>query len=351
MVVKPVVSYPMTSTIPLRDRVDAPSFAFLPDSTRELQWRAATAGDADAILDCAREMDAVDHPHFVTTRDQIVGELELSYVDLEKDSLAAFADDGTLVAYGFAVLNPCRTTLIQSLLHGGVRPSARGRGIGRQLMAWQTSRALQQFATLEESAPGWMMLESDERAVSKVRLAQRLGFRAARFFLEMNRDLSEPIAERRAEGYQFVQFDESHVEAVRLARNDAFRDHWGSQWMDEEVWDAFIQRTVFRPELSFLALAPTGDVAGFVLSEVREHNFASQGYSSAYIGYVGVPRAFRRQGIAPALLTHTMAHIATTGLEVAVLDVDSESPTGALGLYTDMGFVEAHRSLTLVRTV
>lgn len=186
--------------------------------------------------------------------------------------------------------------------------------------------------------------------MSKVRLAKRLGFRAARYFLEMNRDLSEPIAQRQVEGYQFVRFDESHVEAVRLARNDAFRDHWGSQWMNEEVWADFVQSKVFRPELSYLAVTPTGDVAGFVLSEVREDNFETQGYSSAYIGYVGVPRAFRRQGIAPALLTHTMSQIATTGLEMAVLDVDSDNPTGALGLYTDMGFVEAQRSLTLLKT-
>lgn len=340
----------MTSNTPLRDRVDAPSVASTPASTEEIRWRSAAADDADAILECAREMDAVDHPHFVTTREQIVGELELSYVDLENDSLVAFDRSGTLVAYGFTVLNPCRITLIQSLLHGGVRPSARGRGIGRQLMAWQESRALQQFATIEETDPGWIMMEADERAESKVKLAKRLGFRAARYFLEMNRDLSAPIVERQIEGYKFVRFDAAHVEAVRLARNDAFRDHWGSQWMDEEVWDDFVHRKVFRPELSYLALTPAGGVAGFVLSEVREANFDTQGYSSAYIGYVGVPRAFRRQGIAPALLTHAMSQIATTGLEMAVLDVDSDNPTGALGLYTEMGFTEAHRSLSLLKT-
>lgn len=349
--VNALFSCPMTSRIPLRDRVDAPSVASIPDSTEQIQWRRATARDADAILECARDMDAADHPHFVTTRDQIVGELELSYVNLHEDSLVAVDRSGTLVAYGFTVLNPCRITLIQSLLHGGVRPVARGRGIGRDLLAWHESRALQQFAALTETAPGWLMIEADERAVSKVRLAKRCGFHAARYFLEMNRDLSKPIAEREVHGYTFVPFDESYVEAVRLARNDAFRDHWGSQWMDEEVWSDFVNRKVFRPELSSLALDPSGEVAGFVLAEVREDNFATQGYSSAYIGYVGVPRAYRRQGIAPALLTHTMTQIAATGLEMAVLDVDSANPTGALGLYTDMGFTEAHRSLTLLKTV
>ncbi len=339
----------MTIDTPLRDRVDAPRVVLAPESRDGIQWRSASKDDADAILECAREMDAVDHPHFVTTREDIAGELAHSYVDLELDSLVALDETGTVVAYGFTVLNPSRVTLIQSVLSGGVRPRARGRGIGRQLLAWQESRALQQLATVEASAPGWIMMEADERATSKVKLAKRHGFRIARYFLEMHRDLSAPIVERPLESFEFVRFDESYVEATRLARNDAFRDHWGSQSMNDETWNDFVHRKVFRPELSYLAIAQDGSVAGFVLSEVREENFETQGYSSAYIGYVGVPRAFRGRGVAPALLTHTMSEIATTGLEMAVLDVDSDNPTGALGLYTGMGFTEAQKSMSLLK--
>lgn len=341
----------MTDDKPLRDRVQAPREAHFPASTDGIRWRTAAASDEEAIFGCAREMDAVDHPHFVTTREDIANEFAHSYVDLERDSLVAVDDAGTLVAYGFTVLNPSRATLVQSLLHGGVRPSARGRGIGRQLLSWQESRALQQFATVEETAPGWMMMDADVRATSKVNLAVRHGFHIARYFLEMHRDLSAPIAQRPLEGFDFVGFEPSHIEATRLARNDAFRDHWGSQSMNEEVWNDFVHREVFRPELSYLAMSPEGDVAGFVLTEVREENFETQGYSSAYIGYVGVPRAFRGRGVAPALLTHTMSKIATTGLEMAVLDVDSDNPTGALGLYTDIGFTEAQRSISLLKVL
>lgn len=339
----------MTHDTALGDRVDAPRVLDHPESTVDTQWRSATADDADAIFECAREMDAVDHPHFVTTREDIGHEFGHSYVDLERDSLVAFDGVGTLVAYGFTILNPSRETLVQSLLHGGVRPFARGRGIGRQLLSWQESRALQQLATVDANAPGWMVMEADERATSKVSLATRHGFHIARYFLEMHRDLSAPIVPRPLDGFDFAGFDQSHVEVTRRARNDAFRDHWGSQTMNEETWKEFVHREVFRPELSYLALSPDGDVAGFVLSEVREQNFETQGYSSAYIGYVGVPRAYRGRGIAPALLTHTMAEIATTGLEMAVLDVDSDNPTGALGLYTEMGFTEAQRSLSLLK--
>jgi mycothiol synthase len=64
---------------------------------------------------------------------------------------------------------------------------------------------------------------------------------------------------------------------------------------------------------------------------------------------VGVTRAWRKRGIAPALLATTLRAIAEAGLDKAVLDVDSDSPTGALGLYTGLGFEESNRSVSYNR--
>jgi ribosomal protein S18 acetylase RimI-like enzyme len=134
-----------------------------------------------------------------------------------------------------------------------------------------------------------------------------------------------------------------------VARNDSFRDHWGSQPMNEEQWDSFVGRSTFRPDLSFLAVAPDGTVAGFVLSSVSEDDWPGQGFSSAYIDLVGVTRAWRKRGIAPALLARDLRAIADAGLEKAVLDVDSDSPTGALGLYSGVGFAESNRSINFTK--
>ena len=105
-----------------------------------------------------------------------------------------------------------------------------------------------------------------------------------------------------------------------------------------------------RPDLSFLALASDGEVAGFVLSEVNTGDFDATGFSHAYINLVGTRRAHRGRGIAKALLAHTLRVCAADGLEGAVLDVDSESPTGATALYEQVGFVVTDRSVELNKT-
>lgn len=339
----------MTSQAPLRDRVPASRAPVLPASGGELSWRAATLDDSDAIFDCLRAIEAVDHPNFVTPRQEFEEQLTRSYVDLARDSLLAIDEDGRVLAFGLTILSPSQDTLVRAFLEGGVRPEPRGRGIGRELFRWQQERALEQFAASDSVLPGWVMVWADARATGTGRLASRFGFREARYFLELRRDLSQPIEDRELEGFTIVPFEASMAEAVRLARNDAFRDHWGSQPSTEEEWEPIVSSEVFRPDLSCVALAENGDVAGFVLTIVNEEDFALQGFSSSYLDYVGVPRAYRKRGVAPALLTWALNAASASGLDMVVLDVDSDNPSGALGFYAGVGFVEANRSISFLR--
>ncbi|MER3393480.1 MAG: GNAT family N-acetyltransferase, partial [Microcella pacifica] len=67
--------------------------------------------------------------------------------------------------------------------------------------------------------------------------------------------------------------------------------------------------------------------------------------SSGYIGLVGTVRPWRRRGLASALLGAVLEAYSLEGLERAVLDVDTESPTGALGVYTALGFTPTTRDV------
>ena len=86
-----------------------------------------------------------------------------------------------------------------------------------------------------------------------------------------------------------------------------------------------------------------------MLVDVNENDWPGQGFSSGYIELVGVPRAFRGRGVAPAMLTAASVKLQEARLEYAVLDVDSASPTGAVGLYERAGFRESGRSRALIK--
>ena len=75
-----------------------------------------------------------------------------------------------------------------------------------------------------------------------------------------------------------------------------------------------------------------------------------QGYPSSYISLVGVISRWRRSGVAPALLAQTLRASRDAGMERTALDVDSENPSGALGLYTGMGFSAVSTSRAHMKT-
>ena len=333
---------PETDDRPLRERVTAP-VRVQPPETPGIDWRPASTDDLDQLVALYAAIGRADHPNFLQSREEIEDELTRSWVDPAADTLIGLAADGSAAAFGQVVLTPNKETLVRSILFGGVHPDFRGRGIGRQLLAWQESRALQQLATSDLTLPGWIMLFADDRSERTHRLAVSAGFAPARYFTGLSRVIADPIPDLALpDGIRIEPYRAELSAATLEAKNAAFRDHWGSQPMNEEQWQSMLGLSVFRPDLSFLALA--GDqVVGFVTAEVNEDDWEGQGYSSAYIPLVGVVREWRRKGVAPALLARAFTAFREEGLERAVLDVDSDNPTGALGLYTGMGFVPETR--------
>ena len=83
---------------------------------------------------------------------------------------------------------------------------------------------------------------------------------------------------------------------------------------------------------------PGGAVAALVLPE------DSSGAEGTYIDYIGVHRMARGRGVAKSLLHTVLADAARRGRNRVSLEVDADSPTGADGLYTSMGWVTTYRT-------
>jgi ribosomal protein S18 acetylase RimI-like enzyme len=76
-------------------------------------------------------------------------------------------------------------------------------------------------------------------------------------------------------------------------------------------------------------------VLNYVNAEENRQYRRKRGYTET----ICVRRPWRHRGLARALLARSLRLLHKEGLTEAGLGVDAENPTGALRLYTSMGFV------------
>jgi ribosomal protein S18 acetylase RimI-like enzyme len=109
----------------------------------------------------------------------------------------------------------------------------------------------------------------------------------------------------------------------------------------------------FRPDQSFLVVDETaqGRIASYVQTNEYDAYFEMTGKREAFVAKLGTLRKYRGRGLASTLLLHCMKAYQKAGYDEAALDVDSENPTGALGIYERAGFSVESKWTDYVRIV
>ncbi len=238
----------------------------------------------------------------------------------------------------------CRRAYVWGTTH----PAYRGLGIGTTLAGWALTRATEVLRATPADLPRYVETFLDAPLVDARQVFERLGFQVVRWYADMQRDLSESLPPMPALGsVRIVPYSAARPEAIRAAHNEAFADHWGSEPIPEEIWTRDVTTSPsFRPDLSFAAM--DGDeVAGYTIDWVAEADWAATGVRDGWIGSLGVRRAWRKRGLATALLLVALDAFRTAGLEAATLGVDMENPTGAVGIYERVGFRPIRRFVRL----
>jgi mycothiol synthase len=181
-------------------------------------------------------------------------------------------------------------------------------------------------------------------------LHEQRGFRRVRWFNVMVSDLSAPLPEvRDLPGVEIAGWVPERSESARLIRNESFHDHWGSIETTRERWDYFMGSPTFRPKFSFLAYAETEPV-GVVISHEYQGDPGASG-RDLYVAIVGTLKAHRKRGIASVLVAKVLNEAAAAGFATGSLEVDADSPTGALGLYEALGFRVKHASIIVTKSL
>ena len=143
------------------------------------------------------------------------------------------------------------------------------------------------------------------------------------------------LVERQGDGMP----SEADLRAVHDVLEGAFTDHFNSA---EETFHEFIHRLREDPghrwDHWWLAEIVDGgetDAAGALIGTVSE---STSGPDGSYVSYLGVLESARGRGVATGLLRTIIADAAARDRDRVGLEVDADSPTGADGLYTAMGW-------------
>lgn len=136
------------------------------------------------------------------------------------------------------------------------------------------------------------------------------------------------------------------LRAVHQVLEESFADHFNSY---RESFAEFAQRLREDPghrwDHWWLATVDTDDgpqLGGGVVGTVLPPD--ASGTPGSYIDYIGVHRRARGRGVAKALLFTVIRDALERGRNRVGLEVDADSPTGADGLYTSLGWTTTYRT-------
>jgi mycothiol synthase len=183
------------------------------------------------------------------------------------------------------------------------------------------------------------------------------GFRKVRDWWQMTRAVSPEEADSQPSPREGVEVRrvrrddgvgmplEQDLRDVHEVLEESFADHFNSY---RETFEEFVGRLREDPghrwDHWWLATVD-GEPAGAVVATTVTGRLDSEGRpqpDGSYIDYIGVHRRARGRGVAKALLGAVIADAAARGRNRVGLEVDADSPTGAEGLYTSMGWHTAY---------
>ncbi|WP_010472854.1 GNAT family N-acetyltransferase [Streptomyces somaliensis] len=287
--------------------------------------RPATTGDTRLVCALLNEIDVIETGRPDTEPHEVETSLTHPEVDLRRDSWLAF-QDGRLVAYALVWDES-----------GGERVDADHyvlpghEAAGEHLFELAERRAAER-ARANGASRAVVHLYLHAAPTTDLAMLARRGWRRVRRHHVMSRALSDAdraVPEPPAGLVLRDCAEEADRRRAHALIQETFAEHFDhrprtyEQWLDDIGGD--------RVDWSLVWIASFGADDAAVLYSRNDRR------STAWIGRVGVRRAYRGRGVAGHLLRHAFATYAALGRDTIGLGVDTLNESGALRLYEAHG--------------
>lgn len=316
--------------------------------------RPLTSTDVGAWAALAAAVEEVDRTGEHYNEADLLEEMADPNLEVGKDLVGAF-DGSDLVGYFKILVRGEAEGFLKIHVEGSVHPAERGRGVGTALVQAMLARASQARTEQRPGLPAKLMAAGPSANTSQQALLGDAGFAAERwnFVMRVQLDgLRDPLP--MPPGYRVRRYEASMATHMLAAHNTAFLDHPEFTPWTEVMWRQWVTESrSFRPDVSFVAVAAEhpDEIVAYVQSNEYDAYFQATGRREAFIAKLGTLRGHRGKGVAGAMLQHCLAAYRDAGYDEAALDVDSENPTGALGVYTRAGFEVETRSTNYTKVI
>ncbi len=220
-----------------------------------------------------------------------------------------------------------------------IDPDYEEQGLALNLLEWAEMRACQALDRVSPEMQVAMRSHVNHVVASAGEALLRAGFNQIRHSFRMRIEMEGPPPQPVWPNGIHLRPYRPDVDARLVFETDeeVFEDHFGYIRQDpEEGFKKYMHHMAgddsYDPALWFLAVEGQELVAICIC-----RRYGPEEKDTGYISSLGVRRAWRRQGIAQALLLHAFGEFYNRGTYKVDLGVDAESLTGATELYKKVG--------------
>ena len=274
----------------------------------DIRLRPLTRGHIPGWVDLLARIEKVDHTgeHFGVA--DLEEELASPEVVVGKDFVGAF-DGPDMVGYYSVVPRGEAEGHFMIQVEGSVLPARRGQGIGTLLVAGMIERAACVRAEIRPHLPAKLTSAGLTSNLAQGDLLGSTGMRGQRWTFVMRIPLAAlPPTQPVPDGYGLRTYDQSMADAVRETHNRAFRDHPNFTPWSEITWKRIVTESrSFRPQLSFVVVLDGSDeIVAYLQTAEFDADLDATGRREAYVGRIGTVQEYRHQGLATALVGHSL---------------------------------------------